>query len=180
MIRLRNLHKSYTIGRNRLHVLKGLDLDIGARELVAVMGASGSGKSTLMNILGLLDRFDDGEYTLDGVGMGDLSETRAAQYRSQYIGFVFQSFHLIPFKNAAENVALPLYYQGVPRKDRNERAADLSREGRPRRPCRAPAVGALGRPAAARCHRPGAGRAAPSSCSPTSRPARSTRRPRGT
>ena len=123
MIRLRNLHKSYTVGRNKLHVLKGIDLDIGARELVAVMGASGSGKSTLMNILGLLDRYDEGEYTLDGVAMGDLSETRAAQYRSQYIGFVFQSFHLIPFKNAAENVALPLYYQGVPRKERNERAA---------------------------------------------------------
>ena len=78
MIRLRNLHKSYTVGRNRLHVLKGIDLDIGARELVAVMGASGSGKSTLMNILGLLDRFDEGEYTLDGVAMRDLSETRAA------------------------------------------------------------------------------------------------------
>ena len=106
MIRLRNLHKSYTVGRNRLHVLKGIDLDIGARELVAVMGASGSGKSALMNILGLLDRFDEGEYTLDGVAMRDLSETRAAQYRSQYIGFVFQSFHLIPFKTAAENVAL--------------------------------------------------------------------------
>ena len=123
MIRLRNLHKSYTVGRNKLHVLKGIDLEIGARELVAVMGASGSGKSTLMNILGLLDRFDDGDYTLDGTAMAGLSETRAAQYRSQYIGFVFQSFHLIPFKTAAENVALPLYYQGVPRKERNERAA---------------------------------------------------------
>ncbi len=124
MIELRNLHKSYSVGPSRLHVLKGMDLAIGAGELVAVMGASGSGKSTLMNVLGLLDRFDDGDYTLDGVDMGGLSETRAAQYRSRYIGFVFQSFHLIPFKTAAENVALPLYYQGVPRKERNERAAE--------------------------------------------------------
>jgi putative ABC transport system ATP-binding protein len=130
MIRLRNLHKSYSIGRNRLHVLKGIDLDVGRGELVAVMGASGSGKSTLMNLLGLLDRFDEGEYTLDGVEMGGLSETRAATYRSQYIGFVFQSFHLIPFKNAAENVALPLYYQGVPRKERNALALEyLDRVG---------------------------------------------------
>ena len=112
MIRLRNLHKSYTVGRNKLHVLKGIDLDIGARELVAVMGASGSGKSTLMNILGLLDRYDEGEYTLDGVAMGALSETRAAQYRSQYIGFVFQSFHLIPNMTALENVAVPLELAG--------------------------------------------------------------------
>jgi putative ABC transport system ATP-binding protein len=130
MIRLRNLHKSYSIGRNRLHVLKGIDLDVGRGELVAVMGASGSGKSTLMNLLGLLDRFDEGEYTLDGVEMGGLSETRAATYRSQYIGFVFQSFHLISFKNAAENVALPLYYQGVPRKERNALALEyLDRVG---------------------------------------------------
>ncbi|MEO8274709.1 MAG: ABC transporter ATP-binding protein [Thermoanaerobaculia bacterium] len=123
MIELRKLNKSYTVGRNTLHVLKGIDLEIGASELVAVMGASGSGKSTLMNILGLLDRYDSGEYTLDGVDMRELSETKAAQYRSRYIGFVFQSFHLVPFKNALENVALPLYYQGVSRKERHERAA---------------------------------------------------------
>ncbi len=124
MIRLRNLHKSYVVGHNKLHVLKGIDLDIGGGELVSVMGASGSGKSTLMNLIGLLDRFDAGEYTLDGVDMGGLSETRAAQYRSRFVGFVFQSFHLVQFKNAAENVALPLYYQGVPRRQRNEMALE--------------------------------------------------------
>jgi putative ABC transport system ATP-binding protein len=125
MIRLRNLHKSYAMGASKLHVLKGIDLEVGRGELVSVMGASGSGKSTLMNILGLLDRFDEGEYRLDGEDMSELSETRAAQLRSRHIGFVFQSFHLIPFKNAVENVALPLFYQGVPRRERNRRAAEI-------------------------------------------------------
>jgi putative ABC transport system ATP-binding protein len=123
MIRLRSIQKSYQMGSNRLHVLKGIDLDVGAGELVSIMGASGSGKSTLMNILGLLDRFDEGEYLLDDVDMNGLTETRAARYRSRYIGFVFQSFHLIPFKTALENVALPLYYQGVSRRERQEIAA---------------------------------------------------------
>jgi putative ABC transport system ATP-binding protein len=130
MIRLREIHKSYRMGSNRLHVLKGIDLDVEAGELVSIMGASGSGKSTLMNILGLLDRFDEGEYRLDGVDMDGLSETRAAQYRSRYIGFVFQSFHLIQFKTAIENVALPLYYQGVTRRKRNQIAGQyLERVG---------------------------------------------------
>ena len=130
MIRLRKLHKSYHMGSSRLHVLKGIDLDVGSGELVSVMGASGSGKSTLMNILGLLDRFDEGTYELDGVDMDGLTETRAAMYRSRYIGFVFQSFHLIPFKTAAENVALPLYYQGVSRKRRSAVAEEyLERVG---------------------------------------------------
>jgi putative ABC transport system ATP-binding protein len=125
MIRLRNLHKSYAMGASRLHVLKGIDLAVGRGELVSVMGASGSGKSTLMNILGLLDRFDEGDYHLDGEDMSRLTETRAAQLRSRHIGFVFQSFHLIPFKNAVENVALPLFYQGVARRERNRRAAEI-------------------------------------------------------
>jgi len=125
MIQLRNLHKSYWMGSNRLHVLKGIDLDIGGGELLSIMGASGSGKSTLMNILGLLDRYDEGSYKLGGEEMSDLSETRAAQLRSQFIGFVFQSFHLIQFKTAAENVALPLYYQSVPRRRRNDLAREL-------------------------------------------------------
>ena len=125
MLRLRGLHKSYTVGANRLHVLKGLDLDIGAGELVAVMGASGSGKSTLLNVLGLLDGYDEGEYRLAGDPMKGLTETKAAVVRGDRLGFVFQSFNLIAFKTAVENVALPLYYKGVPRKERNRRAEDM-------------------------------------------------------
>ena len=122
MLKLRNLHKSYTVGTNKLHVLKGIDLDIGPRELVSIMGSSGSGKSTLLNILGLLDGYDSGDYHLDGQLMKGLSETQAAVHRSRLLGFVFQSFNLIPFKTAVENVALPLYYQGVPRRERNRLA----------------------------------------------------------
>ncbi|HEX4826075.1 MAG TPA: ABC transporter ATP-binding protein [Candidatus Polarisedimenticolaceae bacterium] len=118
MLRIAGLNKSYGSGRNRLHVLKSVDLSIEANEMVAVMGSSGSGKSTLMNVIGLLDSYDSGTYHLDGQLMKDLSETRAAVYRRKLIGFVFQSFNLIPFKTAAENVALPLYYQGVGRKKR--------------------------------------------------------------
>jgi putative ABC transport system ATP-binding protein len=118
MLRIAGLDKSYGSGRNRLHVLKSVDLSIHADEMVAVMGASGSGKSTLMNVIGLLDSYDSGTYHLDGNLMKDLSETRAAVYRRKWIGFVFQSFNLIPFKTAAENVALPLYYQGVGRRKR--------------------------------------------------------------
>ena len=124
MLRLAGVDKSYVTGRNRLHVLKSVDLDIEAGEMVSIMGASGSGKSTLMNVLGLLDGYDAGSYTLDGRLMKDLSETKAAVHRRQLIGFVFQSFNLIPFKTAAENVALPLYYQGVSRKTRLAAARD--------------------------------------------------------
>jgi putative ABC transport system ATP-binding protein len=125
MIRLRGVHKSYAVGANKLHVLKGIDLEIPAGEMVSIMGASGSGKSTLLNILGLLDGYDDGEYHLDARLVKGLSESRAAGLRGQLLGFVFQSFNLIAFKTAAENVAVPLYYQGVPRKVRNRKAVEF-------------------------------------------------------
>ena len=124
MIAIRKLNKYYRVGGRPLHVLKDLDLDIAAGELVAIMGSSGSGKSTLLNILGILDGYDDGTYTLDGRLIRGLSERDAAGLRNLSIGFVFQSFHLLPFKNAVENVALPLYYQSVPRRERNARALD--------------------------------------------------------
>jgi len=119
MIRVSNIHKSYVTGQNSLHVLRGIDLEIGAGELISIMGASGSGKSTLLNILGILDTYDSGEYFLDGLKISRLSERKAAQLRNRMLGFVFQSFNLVSFKNAMENVALPLYYQDVPRKKRN-------------------------------------------------------------
>ena len=124
MIDLQNICKSYSIGKNELQVLKGIDVHVAKGELVSIMGSSGSGKSTLLNILGLLDNFDDGQYMLDNMSMANLGETQSARYRSKYLGFVFQSFNLISFKNAAENVALPLYYQKVPRKERNRLALE--------------------------------------------------------
>ena len=123
MIRLTTIHKTYQ-GVQPLHVLKGIDLHIGKGEFVAIMGASGSGKSTLLNILGILDDYDEGEYRLDGTLIRKLSETRAADYRNRMIGFIFQSFNLISFKDAMENVALPLFYQGVSRKKRNQLAME--------------------------------------------------------
>jgi len=119
IISLKNINKSYGLGKNPLHVLKGIDLDIEKGELVSIMGSSGSGKSTLLNVIGILDTHDVGEYILDGQEIKDLSEKKAAQLRNEMIGFVFQSFNLISFKNAMENVALPLYYQKVSRKKRN-------------------------------------------------------------
>ncbi len=124
MLRLDDINKSYTVGQNRLHVLKGIDLEIGQGEMVSIMGPSGSGKSTLLNVLGILDRYDAGEYRLDGTLIKGLSETRAAYYRNRLLGFIFQSFNLIPFKTALENVALPLYYQKVGRRKRNRVAMD--------------------------------------------------------
>jgi putative ABC transport system ATP-binding protein len=124
VIRLEKINKYYQVGAHPLHVLKDLDLSIEAGEMVAVMGSSGSGKSTLLNILGILDDYDDGAYYLEDTLVRSLSERRAAAYRNRYIGFVFQSFNLLPFKNAVENVALPLYYQGVSRRRRNKIAMD--------------------------------------------------------
>ncbi len=125
MIRLRQLNKTYRIGKNSLHVLKDIDLDIHAGEMVSIMGSSGSGKSTLLNIIGILDGYDGGEYHLDDTPIRNLSERKAARYRNQFIGFVFQSFNLLPFKTAVENVAVPLYYQGVGRRKRNRIALEF-------------------------------------------------------
>jgi len=122
MIKIKNLHKSYNIGKNSLHVLKGLDLEIKEGELVAIMGSSGSGKSTLLNIIGMLDNHDKGSYELDGVIIKKMNETKAAEYRNKFFGFVFQSFNLINYKNALDNVILPLYYQGISRKVREKKA----------------------------------------------------------
>lgn len=122
MIRLTGIRKSYRTGSSTLEVLKGIDLHIAKGELVSIMGASGSGKSTLLNIIGILDNYDSGEYRLDSLLIKGQSETENAGLRSKYIGFIFQSFNLISFKNALENVALPLYYQGIPRRKRNEQA----------------------------------------------------------
>jgi putative ABC transport system ATP-binding protein len=122
MIKLHDVHKHYRTGEQSLHVLRGIDLHIREGELVSIMGSSGSGKSTLLNILGILDSYDRGSYMLDGRPVNKLGETDAARLRNKMLGFVFQSFNLLPFKNAAENVALPLYYQGVGRKERNHRA----------------------------------------------------------
>jgi putative ABC transport system ATP-binding protein len=130
IIKVSNVNKSYDVGHNKLHVLKGINLSINQGEMISIMGASGSGKSTLLNILGVLDNYDTGEYLLNGALMQDLNETKAAFYRNQFIGFVFQSFNLISFKNAMENVALPLYYQKVSRKQRNKIALEyLDRMG---------------------------------------------------
>ena len=123
LIELKGINKTYDNGQP-LHVLKGIDLSIDRGEFVSIMGASGSGKSTLLNILGILDNYDTGEYWLDGKLIKDLSEKQAADYRNRMIGFVFQSFNLISFKTAVENVELPLYYQGVPRKKRHEMAME--------------------------------------------------------
>lgn len=134
MIQLQNIHKYYgEISRGesstsdksrRLHVLKGVDLNVEEGELVAIVGSSGSGKSTLLNILGILDHHDEGDYTLAGTPIVNLSESRAAFLRNKFIGFVFQSFNLLPFKTAQENVALPLYYQKMGRRERNIKAAE--------------------------------------------------------
>lgn len=122
MIQIKDLHKSYEIGTHSLHVLKGINFSVGKGELVAIMGSSGSGKSTLLNIIGMLDEGEEGSYSLDGVLIKNLNEKVAARYRNEFLGFIFQSFNLINYKNALDNVALPLYYQGIKRNERNELA----------------------------------------------------------
>lgn len=122
MIEIKDLHKSYRTGENWLHVLKGINFNVSEGELVSIMGSSGSGKSTLLNILGMLDEADKGAYVLDGVPIKNLNEKIAARYRNKFLGFIFQSFNLIGYKNAVENVAMPLYYQGLKRKARTEKA----------------------------------------------------------
>ena len=122
MIEIKDLHKSYKMGANSLHVLKGINFEVSEGEMVAIMGSSGSGKSTLLNILGILDEADKGSYHLDGTLIKNLNEKVAAKYRNKFLGFVFQSFNLINYKSALDNVALPLYYQGVKRNIRMEKA----------------------------------------------------------
>jgi putative ABC transport system ATP-binding protein len=119
VLSLRKINKYYQVGAHALHVLRDVDFEVKDGEFVAIMGASGSGKSTLLNVLGILDEYDSGEYVLDGTLIKNLSERKAAYYRNRFIGFVFQSFNLLPFKTAVENVALPLYYQKVARRKRN-------------------------------------------------------------
>jgi len=119
MIEIKDLHKSYKVGGSELHVLKGINFNIKEGELVAIMGSSGSGKSTLLNILGILDEADSGDYILDKMPVKNLNETIASKYRNQFLGFVFQSFNLINYKSALDNVAMPLYYKGIKRKERN-------------------------------------------------------------
>jgi putative ABC transport system ATP-binding protein len=130
MIQIQDINKSYRIGKQSLHVLKGIDMTINEGELVSIMGSSGSGKSTLLNILGILDNYDSGNYYLADTLIKNLSESKAAHFRNEFLGFVFQSFNLLSFKNAMENVALPLYYQKVSRSKRNKLALEyLDRVG---------------------------------------------------
>ena len=125
MIEIQHLNKTYGSGDQALHVLKDLSMHVTKGELVSIMGSSGSGKSTLLNILGCLDSFDTGSYRLNGIGVERMNESAAAKFRNRQLGFVFQAFNLLPYKNAIENVALPLYYQGVRRKERELKATEM-------------------------------------------------------
>ena len=122
MIQIKDLHKSYHMGSNSLHVLKGIYFNVESGELVSIMGSSGSGKSTLLNILGMLDEADEGQYILDNVPIRGLNEKLAAKYRNEFLGFIFQSFNLINYKSALDNVSMPLYYKGIKRKERTDKA----------------------------------------------------------
>lgn len=125
MVTVTDLYKSYSDGQNPLHVLKGINITISRGEMVSIMGSSGSGKSTFLNVIGILDKYDSGRYQLGDIFINNLDEKIASQYRNKYIGFVFQSFNLIAYKNALENVALPLYYQKVKEQERNRRALEI-------------------------------------------------------
>jgi len=125
MIQLQEINKSYPLGKGRLEVLKGIDLTINEGEMVSIMGPSGSGKSTMLNILGILDNYDSGDYLLDATLIKDLSEKKAARYRNRFLGFVFQSFNLLSFKNALDNITLPLYYQKISKRERVKRGEAL-------------------------------------------------------
>jgi putative ABC transport system ATP-binding protein len=125
MLRLEKVNKSYQSGSSSLHVLRDVDLEVERGDFVSIMGSSGSGKSTLLNLIGILDSYDSGAYYLDQHLVRALSDREAARYRNRFIGFVFQAFNLLSFKTALENVALPLYYRGVARRDRNQRALDF-------------------------------------------------------
>jgi len=125
MIRLQQINKSYPLGKAQLHVLKGIEMTINQGEMVSIMGPSGSGKSTMLNILGILDNYDSGDYVLDNTLIKDLNERKAAQYRNKFLGFVFQSFNLLSFKNAIDNITLPLYYQRISKKERIKRGEAL-------------------------------------------------------
>ena len=152
MITLKDINKTYP-GAVPLHVLKGINLEVEKGELVSIMGASGSGKSTLLNILGILDNYDSGEYYLNNTLIRNLSENKAAEYRNRMIGFVFQSFNLISYKNAVENVALPLFYQGISRRKRNLLAMEQPRKDGPCRSLAPSSRRTLGRSEAARGNR---------------------------
>ena len=160
MIELTGIQKAYRVGARPLPVLRDVSLRVGEGEFVAVMGASGSGKSTMLNVLGILDDYDEGEYWLDGTLIRGLSERRAAVYRNRFIGFVFQAFNLLPFKTAVENVELPLQYRGIGARAAAGDGAGGARTGGAGGARRARARGALGRREAAGGDRPGAHRAA--------------------
>ena len=177
VIRIRDLTRDYVMGTETVHALRGVSLEIGRNEYVAIMGPSGSGKSTMMNMLGCLDTPTGGEYWLNGQEVSRLTDDELARVRNQEIGFVFQTFNLLPRATALHNVELPLVYAGVGARERRARAPRRARPGRPGRPDGPPPERALGRPAPARGDRAGAGERARRSSWPTSRPATSTAPP---
>ena len=177
LIETRDLWKTYVMGDEEIHALKGVSIAIERGEYVAIMGPSGSGKSTLMNLIGCLDTPTKGTYLLNDKEVSQMNDNELARIRNEEIGFVFQTFNLLPRATALHNVELPLVYAGVSKKDRLERAQGGARQGRADPAHEPPAQRAVRRPAAARGHRPRAREQSRRSCSPTSRPATSIRRP---